>query len=147
MNELTQHGIITFANEGPLIKHTNYWQSQPFHSGYAMLSWNAGTARLLVPDALKPQLREMATAKHVIISLGPMAQARGRAGLEILFEDFGDQPFTLTMSIEQAIQVPNEAVRQNFPLTIWTRGGLKQRHPAKLRRVTQLPCLAPWGSI
>ena len=144
MNALTQHGFITIANDGPLIKHTNYWQSQPFHSGYAMLSWNAGTARLLVPDALKPGLREMATAKYAIISIGPMIQAGGRDGLEILFEDFSDQPYALTMCIEQAVQVPNEAVMDNFTLSIWTRGGLKQRHPAKFRRVTQLPCMEPW---
>lgn len=144
MNALTQHDFITIANDGPLIKHTNYWQSQHFHSGYAMLAWNAGTARLLVPDALKPGLRDMATAKHVIISIGTMAQAEGRVGLEILFEDFSDQPYALTMCIEQAFQVPNEAVKENFTLSIWTRGGLKQRHPAKFRRVMQLPCMKPW---
>jgi hypothetical protein len=147
MNALNEHGLILIANDGPLIKHTNYWQSEYFHSGYAILDWNAGTARLLLPDTMKPGLRDMATAKHVIISQGAMIQAGGREGIEILFEDLSDEPFTLTMSIEQVLRVPNEAVRENFPLAIWTRGGLKQRHPAKFRRVTQLPCLKPWESL
>ncbi|WP_312918389.1 hypothetical protein [Stutzerimonas kunmingensis] len=147
MNALTQHCMITIGNDGPLIKHTNYWQSEYFHSGYALLSWNAGVARLLLPDVLKPGLRDMKTAEHVIISCGPMLQAGGRQGLEILFDDYSDNPFTLSMSIEQALQVPADTVRDNFRLTIWTRGGLKQSHQAMFRRVTQLPCMAPWGSI
>ncbi len=147
MNALTQHDMLTIANDGPLIAHTNYWQSEYFHSGYALLSWNAGVARLLLPDALKPGLRDMKTAKHVIISHGPMLQAGGRYGLEILFDDFSDQPYALSMGTEQALQVPADAVRENFRLTVWTRGGLKQSHQAMFRRVAQLPCMAPWGGV
>lgn len=147
MDALTQHGMLTFANDGPLLKHTNYWDSEYFHSGYALLSWNAGTARLLLPDLLKPELREMKTAKQVIISRGPMLHAGGRDGLEILFDDYSDTPYALSMSIEQAILVPAEERRQDFRLTIWTRGGFKQSHSAQFRRVAQLPCMAPWGSI
>ncbi len=147
MNALPQHGMITIANDGPLITHTNYWHSEYFHSGYALLSWNAGVARLLLPDSMKPGLRDMKTAKHVIISRGPMLHAGGRDGLEILFEDFSDQPYALSMGTEQALQMPADAVRENFRLTVWTRGGLKQSHRAMFRRVAQLPCMAPWGSI
>lgn len=147
MNALTQLGMITIANNGPLITHTNYWQSEYFHSGYALLSWNAGVARLLLPDAMKSWLRDMKTAKHVIISRGPMLQAGGRDGLEILFDDFSDHPYALSMGAEQALQVPADTVRENFRLTVWTRGGLKQSHRAMFRRVAQLPCMAPWGGV
>ncbi len=147
MNALTQLGMITIANNGPLIAHTNYWQSEYFHSGYALLSWNAGVARLMLPDAMKSWLRDMTTAKHVIISRGPMLQAGGRDGLEILFDDFSDHPYALSMGTEQALQVPADTVRENFRLTVWTRGGLKQSHRAMFRRVAQLPCMAPWGGV
>lgn len=147
MNAQPQHGMLAIANDGPLIKHTNYWNSEYFHAGYALLSWNAGVARLLLPDLLKHALREMKTAKHVIISRGPMHQADGREGLEILFDDYSDTPFVLTMSIEQALQMPAEGLRQNFRFTIWTRGGCKQSHPAMFRKVSHLPCMAPCGGI
>lgn len=143
----THHGLITIANDGPLIKHTNYWDSPYSHSGYAFLTWNAGTARLLLPDALKPGLRDMAAAKCVVISRGPLGDAGGRDAFEILFEDFSDAPYALTMSFEQTDGVPLEAALEGFTLTVWTRGGLKQRYPAKFRLVNQLPCMAPWGSI
>ncbi|WP_178113382.1 hypothetical protein [Pseudomonas yangonensis] len=54
MNALPQRGMITIANDDPPITHTNYWQSEYFRSGYALLSWNAGVARLLLPDSMKP---------------------------------------------------------------------------------------------
>lgn len=147
MNAPTNHDMITIANDGPLIKHTNYWQSSYFHSGYAFLTWNVGTARLLLPDTLKPGLRDMATAKHVVISHGALVHAGARDGLEILFEDYSDEPYSLTMGIELTDRVPSAAMLEDFTLAIWTRGGLKQRHPAKFRRVDQLPCMSQWGSI
>ncbi len=147
MNALTQHGMITIGNDGPLIKHTNYWPSPYFHSGYAFLTWNAGTARLLLPDTLKPGLRDMATAKHVVISHGALVHAGGRYALEILFEDYSTEPYVLTVEADLTSGLPSVAVLENFTLAVWTRGGLKQRHPAKFRQANQLPCMAPWGSI
>ncbi len=136
--------LIVIGNDGPLIKTTNYWGSPYALSGYAYLTWNAGTARLLLPDSIKYTLRDMATAKFVIISCGPSINDGGRAGLEVMFEDYSDTPFVLNMCIEQASHVPLEHNLEKFTLAVWTRGGLKQRHSAKFRRVGQLPCLAPW---
>ncbi|MDD2162542.1 hypothetical protein N1078_18440 [Pseudomonas sp. MIL19] len=144
MNTLTQQGVITIANDGPLISETNYWATQYSHSGYAYLTWNSGTARLLVPENLKPALRDMSTAKHVIISRGPHVISGGRDAIEILFEDFSDAPYSLMLGIEQTDRMPSERIIKDFPLTIWTREGLKQSHRGKFRQVNRLPCLSSW---
>lgn len=143
MDTLMQHGVITISNYHQLISATNYWDSSYASSGFAYLTWNAGAARLLVPDNLKKGLRDMATAKHVIISRGPL-KPWGRDAIEVLFEDFSDAPYSLTMCIEQADRMPSERILKDFPLTVWTREGLTQSHRGKFRQVNQLPCMSSW---
>lgn len=76
--------MISVVNEGQAIKHTDYWKSEQARAGYLFLSWNAGAARLLLPDASEALLKEMRGAQYVIISKG---EPEGRAPLELLFED------------------------------------------------------------
>ncbi len=51
--------MFFIENEGQAVAGTDYWQSVQAQAGYVYLSWNAGAARLLVPDAAKHLLREM----------------------------------------------------------------------------------------
>ncbi len=51
--------MFFIENEGQAVTRTDYWQSVQAQAGYVYLSWNAGAARLLVPDAAKHLLREM----------------------------------------------------------------------------------------
>ncbi len=51
--------MFFIENEGQAVARTDYWQSVQAQAGYVYLSWNAGAARLLVPDAAKHLLREM----------------------------------------------------------------------------------------
>lgn len=60
--------MFFIENEGQAVARTDYWQSVQAQAGYVYLSWNAGAARLLVPDAAKHLLREMRGAEYVIIS-------------------------------------------------------------------------------
>ncbi len=53
------HPCFFIENEGQAVARTDYWQSVQAQAGYVYLSWNAGAARLLVPDAAKHLLREM----------------------------------------------------------------------------------------
>lgn len=58
--------MFFIENEGQAVARTDYWQSVQAQAGYVYLSWNAGAARLLVPDAAKHLLREMRGAEYVI---------------------------------------------------------------------------------
>ena len=43
--------MIMIGNDGPLIARTNYFETELAKNGYFYLSWNAGAARLLVPES------------------------------------------------------------------------------------------------
>lgn len=73
--------IFFIENEGQAVARTDYWQSVQAQAGYVYLSWNAGAARLLVPDAAKHLLREMRGAEYVIISKGTL---HGRDALFVI---------------------------------------------------------------
>ncbi|WP_349304558.1 hypothetical protein [Escherichia coli] len=90
--------MFFIENEGQAVARTDYWQSVQAQAGYVYLSWNAGAARLLVPDAAKHLLREMRGAEYVIISKGTL---HGRDALELIFEDGSDAPFVTHMLSEQ----------------------------------------------
>jgi hypothetical protein len=138
--------MLTFLNNGQAIAETNYWDSEQAQAGYCYLSWNAGTARLLIPDASKQFIPEMRSAKYVIVSRGPWHEQGGRDALELLFEDNSDSPFCLRLVAEQTDRLlPEDSQGGGFFVTIWMRGGEKLRLPGKYRIVATIPCLDQWS--
>lgn len=79
--------MLTIRNQGQAIAETNYWDSEHAQAGALYLSWNAGAARLLVPDSEKSLIRELKGAREVIVSRGPWTQYGGRDALELLWEE------------------------------------------------------------
>ena len=137
--------MLTIENKGQAIARTNYWDSDHAKAGLFYLSWNAGAGRLLVPDSQKPMLREMRSAKYVIVSRGPWTDQGGRDTLELLFEDGSDAPFVVHLVAEQCDRmIPEKDQGGGFVVTAWTQGGEKFRLPGKYRVVNALPCLEPW---
>lgn len=137
--------MLAIKNAGQNIIETNYWDSEHARRGYCYLSWNAGAARLLLPDALKGELREMRGANCVIVSRGPWHEQGGREALELLFEDGSDSPYCLHLVAEQTDRLlPEDNQGGGFVVTVWTRGGEKLRLPGKYRTVAAVPCLDPW---
>ncbi|EEC9697969.1 hypothetical protein DXL13_005148, partial [Escherichia coli] len=119
--------MFFIENEGQAVARTDYWQSVQAQAGYVYLSWNAGAARLLVPDAAKHLLREMRGAEYVIISKGTL---HGRDALELIFEDGSDAPFVIHMLSEQCDRLlPENNQGGGFVVTVWTRGGNQLRYP------------------
>ena len=108
--------MFFIENEGQAVAGTDYWQSVQAQAGYVYLSWNAGAARLLVPDAAKHLLREMRGAEYVIISKGTLH------GL-----------------------LPENNQGGGFVVTVRTRGGNQLRYPGKYRVVENLPDVSPWS--
>ena len=137
---------IQIANSGPEITETNYWDGAHSRAGFYFLSWNAGVARLLVPDVRAGDLRDMRTAQYVIVSRGPWPEQDGREGLELLFEDGSDAPFCLHLSAEQCDRLlPDADQGAGFSVVAWTRSGKFASWPGKYRKVTRIPCLEPWS--
>lgn len=92
---------LLINNNGVEIETTNFWDSELSRRGLFFLSWNAGAVRLLVPDSQKHQLDEMLTGRKVTISFGKMEDHPEKDGIDILFDDDTDNPFSLILSIEQ----------------------------------------------
>jgi hypothetical protein len=136
--------MLTIKNDGREITQTNYWDTEHALCGYCYLSWNAGAARLLVPDALQSTLQDMTTAEYVIVSRGPWPEQGGRDALELLFEDGTDSPFCLHLSAEQTDRLLPEEDQGGLVVSVWTRAGWRLTRPGKYRIVQRIPCLDPW---
>jgi hypothetical protein len=136
---------ITIANAGQRILSTNYWDSEQARAGYFFLSWNAGAGRLLVPDSQKPTIREMRSAKYIIVSRGSWTEKNGREAIELLFEDESDSPYCVHLVAEQCDRlIPDYQQGGGFDIIVLTRGGEKLRLPGKYRHVNSIPYLQPW---
>ena len=136
--------MIQIENKGMALISTNYWDSEHAQQGFFFLTWNAGAARLLVPDRQKPLIKEM-QAREVIISRGPLVGHGGREGLELMWEDDSDEPFSVHLVAEQCDRlIPPEDQGGGITVIVYTRGGEKGRWPGRYRIVNALPCLEHW---
>jgi hypothetical protein len=136
---------MIIQNRGQSILTTDYWDSDHARAGYCFLSWNAGSGRVLIPDSQKALLREMKTAREVIVSRGSWHDQDGREALELMWEDDSDAPFCLHLVAEQCDRLlPDTDQGGGFVIAAWTRGGLKGRWPGRYRRVERIPYLEPW---
>jgi hypothetical protein len=137
--------MLIITNHGQALADTNYWDSEHARAGLLYLSWNAGAGRLLIPDAAKSYLREMCSAREVIVSRGPWTDHGGRDALELLWEDNSNNPYCIHLVTEQTDRMlPDTDQGGGFVITAWTRGGLKGRWPGRYRVVPRLPDLSQW---
>lgn len=137
--------MIEIINKGQRVIETNYWDSDYAQRGFYFLSWNAGAARLLVPDSEKKALHDMRSADYVVISRGPWTERGGRDAIELLFEDGSDAPFVIHLGAEQCDRlISDDEQGGGFAVAAWTRSGQKHRWPGKYRTVPAIPCLEPW---
>jgi hypothetical protein len=138
-----EHDVITIGNDGQSIATTDFWGSELEFNGFFFLSWNAGAARLLVPDCHKASLRDMKTAAYAILSRG---KYNGHDAIEILFEDNSDAPYCVQILAEQCDRLlPAHEQGGGFTVAVWTREGLQISMPGKYRVVHSLPCGEPWA--
>lgn len=139
--------MIAIENQGQKIVATDFWDSDLARAGYCFLSWNAGAGRLLVPDSQIAFLRDMKSARYVIVSRGVWHAAGGGDALELLFEDNSSSPFCIHMAAGQTDRLlPDTDQGTAFTVTVWTRRGQQQRFPGRYRRVGTIPCLKPWAA-
>lgn len=115
---ILQHdpGLISVANAGPDIADTNFWFTDHAARGLCFLSSNAGTLRLLVPQAAERFLPEMLTGRSVTIE-GSIVQVNA---WDIVFDDGTPSPFCISVDpkmMDRGLQ-PGRCV-----FTIWTKAG------------------------
>ena len=154
MNELNMKKIkvkdntgYSIINAGRKIQDTNYFTSDLGKCNIVNLTFNAGAGRLLVPNGYKDEvLREIGTAKHVVLSLGrfyPEEEAPRMMG-ELMFEDFSDSPYSIHIQ-QEMIDRKLTSDRQKSTLLIYTEDGeYKKEFKLYIRTVPTLPCLKAW---
>ena len=134
--------MLQIANDEKLITYTNYWELEHAKAGYFYLSWNAGSARLLVPESQENQIKEMKTAQYVVVSRGKF---QDRDALELMFEDNSDSPYCIHLVTEQCDRLlPETDQGSGFTVDIWTQKGMQASFDGKYRAVDSLPYLGPW---
>jgi hypothetical protein len=109
--------MIEIVNDGASIVSTNYWATEHANRGLCYLSGNAGTWRLLVPEAAEGLLPEMRTGRRAIIE--PSRHLPGRAW-DIVFDDGTSSPFALAVDRRQIDRAIEPGSRR---LTVWTERG------------------------
>ncbi len=137
--------MIEIANHGPRLTATNYWSSAGERAGNFLLSLNADCFHLLVPQCHQATVSEMATAKEVIITRGPLD---GQDALEVLFDDGSEEPFVLYLGASQCVPLPDESwVGCEVLFAVYTaprRGGKPHKSLERVawyRLADVLPCL------
>lgn len=105
------------TNRGPDIAGTDYWDSEHASAGLCYLSANAGTWRLLVPEAAEGMLSEMRTGRSATIE--PSLHAPGTCW-DVVFEDGTDSPFSLAVD---KLQTDRAMSPGRCRLAVWTARG------------------------
>lgn len=138
------NNFITIGNDGPLIKETNYWETMYSNRGVLFFSTNAGAFRLLLPESLISDIKEMEVAKEIVVSSGP-GLSRDTA-FEILFDDNSESPYCLHFGIEQIdrLPVPSDSGKKCRFIIYGPGLSLKLDTYCWYRRVSHIPCMRPF---
>lgn len=132
--------MLEIVNAGAEIKSTNYFDTAHALRGLYYVSWNASSARVLVPDVQLGALDEMRTGRICVISRGKLY---GVDALELMFDDGSDAPFALHIEMRQTDRAIIDD-HQSFKVAAWTRAGKVAEWSGKYRVVQELPYLEPW---
>ena len=134
--------FITIANDGALIKSTNYWTSNYAMAGKCWFSVNAGCIRLLLSGRETPPLDDevLDGARYVIVTRG---KSEGKDAYEVLFEDMSSCPFVIfTLANQWDRLLPHsDSGRTDIAFHVYKDGRLVRKTTARFRIVSSLPCL------
>lgn len=141
--------LIIIDNKGAELANTNYWDHPMARQGFVYLTWNAGAARLLVPDTLVPMIPDWTRGVSlVVLSTGLLDDDPARPAIELMFEDGSDAPFALhfltSQSDRDTLTVSTADAKKARPFALWTRAGCVWRSTIRVRAAGSLPCMAPW---
>ena len=133
LSEHSFDNLLTIVNDEQSIKKTNYFETEFEKFGFPFLSWNANSARLLLPTRLEVILTITKAAKEVIVV--PRLSHKSEYLYEIIFEYYYDNPFSIEIPMhwsDRLIQSSDATEPNNhFTFTIWTRAGKELALPAR----------------
>jgi hypothetical protein len=144
---MNQTPFLFIENHGKDLINANYWSSPMAAAGFFFLSINAGCARLLIPDSLKPVLLPVfRTTKHAVMRRTHDEPRMSKICLQILFEDMSDSPYVISMDPQSTDRVPAKSDdKRIFSFAAYVSG----TSPVKVFEcdlyfgvVKSLPCLA-----
>lgn len=124
---------------------TGYFDSEYNSKGYFYLLYNNKCFYLFVPDTLNQINMELKTGKYVVLTTGNF-DLYNRDMVELMFEDFSDDPYCLHLSKEQLIlPIDDSFHRKKFKLKVLCREGIVMETEIYIRskQQYQLPYLKP----
>ncbi|MBB1390172.1 hypothetical protein H5185_12185 [Shewanella sp. SG44-6] len=122
----TNHCLINVINDGPLVKETNFFESELCNSGVIYISWNANEGRLFLSELHKDALKEITSSNVTYVIMRTGTFSFGLNGIELMFEDGSLAPYSITItdlaSDRKITTFPNNETR----LHIYTADGLQK---------------------
>lgn len=149
---LAEHHVLMIVNDpdhpGDIIE-TNYYDLWMGQQGLVYLTFNAGAARLLIPDSMAAEIPAMTRGVDmVIMTSGLLDDDPEKPGVELLFEDHSTTPLTLHFLTSQCdradMSVSPEDAKKARQITLWTRAGKQWEGVLRMRQALSLPCLQGW---
>ncbi len=130
---------------------TGFWNTSFAKQGGMFLASNGPAFQLLLTNAQIPAVAEaMRTATEVIVTRGPWDLAGGADGMEVMFEDGSDSPFSIHLAEDQCLWMPPRSKSGSADLRCTVSGpGCVEigTFRAKFRWAREIPCLKPWGEV
>ena len=110
--EVAEHVFV--SNKGPEIERTNYFETDAARNGFAFISFNAGTFRLLLPKRREMELRrELRGDVHPVITRGTDSST-GRLLYEIIWLDGSPSPYSIALENTDGIVIREQLCRVGF---------------------------------
>ena len=140
---------VWWQNDGERVVETNYFDSLSARMGGTFMTANAGALRLFIPKSIDSCLKDILSARCVVIARGIYREAMTRM-YELMFEDDSESPFAIWIGPKQIgtgeINMTDAASRPRNFYVYTDHGGLTwvKTFPAYFREAEFLPCLKPW---
>jgi hypothetical protein len=114
-------------NDGQEIATTDFYVTEYAKRGFYYLSWNAGAARILVPESRYSDITEMRTGKTVVICLGKWPEQGGILTYSVTFDDGTSSPYVIFIDAEKSSDriLPDSETGREVPLFIYTASGIE----------------------
>lgn len=130
---------LIISNQGVDLVGTTYWESDRAKQGLLYLSANAGSLRLLIPPSQEVIIPEILTGKTCALTFGPDTRFGGRLCIEIMFDDFSDSPFCVTLEKIQSDTWIGSVKKAD--LMLYTEEGLIKTYAQATLRSGSIPCM------
>jgi len=114
---------LVFNSDGSELIHTNYFETQMCKDGVIFLSWNAGSARLLLPEQHHSILAEAMNQNVSHVLMRKVTLPTGADGIEMVFDDGSVCPYTVTITVDATDRLLTGIGLESFMFAIYSKAG------------------------